>query len=86
MSESEKFFPNLSLRKRVLELMKSKLEFGGPQSVEDVGKSLRAPNTNVRSVLVRMNQAGLIERVQKGVYRIKGDARPYKKNKPHYEV
>ena len=82
---NEKFFPNLSLRKRVLMLMKSEQAFGGPQSVEDVCKSLRAPNANVRSVLVRMNKAGLIERVQKGVYRIKGDARPYKKNKPHYD-
>ena len=64
-------------------LMKTEEEFGGPQSVEDVCESLWAPNANVRSVLVRMNKAGLIERVQKGVYRIKGDARLYKKNKPH---
>ena len=84
MSKSEKFFPNLSLRKRVLTLMKSEQGFGGPQSVEDVCKSLLAPNSNVRSVLVRMKRDGLIERVQKGVYRIKGDARSYKKNKPHY--
>lgn len=84
LSESEKFFPNLSLRKRVLMLMKSEQEFGGPQDVQDVCESLGVPNSNVRSVLVRMKRDGLIERVQMGVYRIKGDTRPYKIDKPHY--
>jgi len=81
---SEKFLAQLGLRQRVLELLASQEEFGGPQSVEDVSINLGISNTNARSVLVRMLQAGKIERITKGIYRIKGDGRSYIENKPHY--
>ena len=70
----------LPLRKRVLELLSSKDDTGGPQSVADVCRNLDISNTNSRSVLVRLHKKGAIERIEKGVYRIKGDKRTYKNN------
>ena len=83
MATSEKFFPDLRLRQRVLKLMESKEEFGGPQSVDDLCKSLRISNGSSRSVLVKLHQAGDIERIGSGIYRQKGDGRKFVKDKPH---
>ncbi len=68
------------LRERVLNLLNSKEEQGGPQSVDDVCRKLNISNTNSRSVLVRLRKKEKIERVAKGVYRVKGDKREYKKS------
>ena len=67
------------LRERVLNLLNSKEEQGGPQSVDDVCRKLNISNTNCRSVLVRLRKKGAIERIAQGVYRAKGDKREYKK-------
>ena len=67
------------LRQRVLDLLTSKDDSGGPQSVADVCEKLNISNTNSRSVLVRLRKKGAIERIAKGVYRAKGDKREYKK-------
>jgi len=67
------------LGERVLNLLDSKEEHGGPQSVADVCEKLNISNTNSRSVLVRLRKKGAIERIAKGVYRVKGDKREYKK-------
>jgi len=80
----KKLFETLGTGERILKLIKSEEEWGGPQSVEDVCKNLRMINRNARSILSRLSQKGKIERIGKGVYRIKGDTRPYKKNKSHY--
>jgi len=81
--QREKFYPTLALRKRVLKLLESNEGFGGPQSVDDICKNLGILNSNSRSVLVRLNKLELIERIGKGVYRIKADSRSYRENKPH---
>lgn len=59
-----------SLRNRVIALMKEK----GPQSVTDLTKNLGISNGSSRSVLVKMHQAGKIERISKGVYNLKQPA------------
>ena len=71
---------------RVLKLLRSKKEYGGPQSVDDVCINLNMTNRNARSILSRMYQKGKVERIEKGVYRIKGDSREYDKDKPHYDA
>ena len=80
----EKLFSKLALRDRVLKLLASEEEYGGPQSIEDVCRSLQISNDNSRSVLVRLLQAEKIERIQKGLYKVRGDKRSYSKDKPHY--
>jgi len=80
----KKLFETSGTGERILNLIKSEKEWGGPQSVEDVCKNLRMTNRNARSILSRLSQKGKIERIGKGVYRFKGDPRPYNKNKIHY--
>jgi len=80
----EKLFSNISRRQRVIKLLSSKEEYGGPQSIDDVCRKLEISNANSRSVLVRLLKDKEIERIEHGVYKIKGDKRAYKKNKPHY--
>jgi predicted transcriptional regulator of viral defense system len=69
---------------RILKLLKSTKEYGGPQSVDDVCKSLRMTNRNARSILSRMYKKETIERIGKGIYRAKGDKREYNSNLEHY--
>lgn len=83
MAQSDGFFPNLSLKKRVLKLLKSTKDFGGPQSVNDLQINLQISNGSARSVLIRLHKSGNIKRIGKGIYRIDGDSRDYDKNKPH---
>jgi len=80
----EKLFETFGTGDRILKLLKSEEEWGGPQSVEDVRKNLRMTNRNTRSILSRLSQKGKIERIGKGVYKIKGDTRRYKKNRTHF--
>lgn len=79
-----KLFEGKLLRDRVLALMESNEEYGGPQSVNDLCKNLEISNGSSRSVLVKLHQAGRIDRIDHGIYRIKGDSRKYRKNKPFY--
>lgn len=83
MTASDKFYPGWSVRERVLELMKSEENFGGPQSVDDLCKNLRISNGSSRSVLVKLHSAGDIERIGKGKYRLRGDARRFNPNKKY---
>ncbi len=80
---ANKFPKTALLREKVLWLMKSEEEFGGPQSVDDLCRSLQISNGSSRSVLVKLHQAEKIERVGTGIYRIKGDMREFNKKKPH---
>jgi len=82
--EGKKLFETFGTGERILKLLKSEEKWGGPQSVEDVSKNLRMTNRNTRSILSRLNQKEKIERIGKGVYKIKGDTRPYKKNRTHF--
>jgi DNA-binding IclR family transcriptional regulator len=52
------------LRKKVLNLMKT----NGAQTVNDLVEKLHMSNGSSRSVLVKMKEAGLIERVGHGKY------------------
>ena len=70
---------------RVLKLLKSKEDYGGPQSVDDVCKNLDMTNRNARSILSRMYKKEKIDRIAKSVYRAKGDDREYNPDKPHYD-
>jgi len=80
----KKLFETFGTGERILKLLKSEEKWGGPQSVEDVCKNLRMTNRNARSILSRLSLKGKIERIGKGVYNIKGDTRPYKKNRTHF--
>ena len=80
----EKLFSKMTLRDRVLKLLASEDDYGGPQSIEDVCRSLQISNDNSRSVMVRLLKAEKIERIQKGIYKINGDKRSYNKDKPNY--
>lgn len=83
MKGVDEFFPDLMLRERVLKLMESGEDFGGPQSVDDLCKSLGISNGSSRSVLVKLHQAGKIERLSKGVYALPDESRAFKKTKSH---
>ena len=48
---------------KVLKLLKSTKEYGGPQSVDDVCKSLGMTNRNARSILSRMYKKEKIDRI-----------------------
>ena len=82
---SENLFGHLGTSERVLELLKSVEGFGGPQSVDDVCRSLNMTNRNARSILSRMYKKEKIDRIGKGIYRAKGDDREYDPDMPLYE-
>ena len=48
---------------RILKILKSTKEYGGPQSVDDVCKSLSMTNRNARSILSRMYKKEKIEKI-----------------------
>ena len=79
-------FETMTSREKILWLLESDEEFGGPQSVNDLCRNLGIPNTNVRSLVVRMAKSGKIERVSKGTYRISGDSRGYSSGKPEIKL
>ncbi len=78
-------FENLRTSERVLKLLKSTKEYGGPQSLKDVCKNLQISNNNARSILSKMFTAGKIDRIKPAVYRAKGDDRDYDPYKQHYK-
>jgi len=69
---------------RVFKLLQSTKEYGGPQSIDDVCKSLGMTNRNARSIMSRMYKKEKIDRIGKGIYRVKGDKREYNKDMSHY--
>ncbi len=79
-------FETMTSREKILWLLESDEEFGGPQSVNDLCRNLGIPNTNVRSLVVRMMKSGKIERVSKGTYKISGDSRGYSSGKPEIKL
>lgn len=54
------------LRKKVLDLMREE----GAQNVTDIMQKLSMSNGSARSILVKMKESGLIERVSSGTYDI----------------
>ncbi len=82
---SKALFENLRTSERVLKLLKSTEEYGGPQSTRDVEKNLRMNNNNARSILSKMSKRGEIDRIKPAVYRAKGDDRYYDPYKQHYK-
>jgi len=56
--------PVSPLRKKVLNLMKNE----GSQTVNDLVEKLSMSNGSSRSILIKMKEAGLIERVGHGKY------------------
>ena len=81
---SENLFGNLGTGERIIKLLKSTEEYGGPQSLDEVVKNLGMSNSNARSALSKMSKSGKIDRIKPAVYRAKGDSRDYDPNKPHY--
>jgi predicted transcriptional regulator of viral defense system len=79
-------FETMTSREKILWLLESNDEYGGPQSVNDICKNLNIPNTNVRSLVIRMMKTGKIERISKGVYRIVNDKREYFSSKPEMKL
>ena len=82
---SKALFENLGTGERVLKLLESTEEYGGPQSLKDVCKNLQMSNNNARSILSKMFTAGKIDRIKPAVYRAKGDDRDYDPYKQHYK-
>jgi len=78
-------YPTSRSGSRVLQILESTEEYGGPQSLEDICKSLGMVNRNARSLLSRLYIKGKIERIGLGIYKIKGDTRKYNPNMPHYK-
>ena len=58
--------PVTPLRKKVLDLMRDE----GAQNVTDIMKKLSISNGSARSILVKMKESGLVERVSYGTYNI----------------
>ncbi len=58
--------PVTPLRKKVLDLMQDE----GAQNVTDIMKKLSMSNGSARSILVKMKESGIIERVSHGTYNI----------------
>jgi len=58
--------PVTPLRKKVLDLMMEE----GAQNVTDIMKKLSMSNGSARSILIKMKESGLIERVSSGTYDI----------------
>lgn len=77
-------YQGITLRDRVLKLLSSDEEYGGPQSIDDLVKNLNISNGSSRSVMIKLLQVGKIERIGHGIYKIKGDKRNYRKNKPYF--
>jgi predicted transcriptional regulator of viral defense system len=82
---SENLFASLGTSSRVLKLLESDEEYGGPQSIDDICKSLNMTNRNTRSIVSRMYVKGSVDRIEKGIYRAKGDDREYNSNIIHYK-
>lgn len=82
---SETLYPTLGTGARVLKLLKSTEDFGGPQSIDDVCQNLGMNNRNARSILSRLYLKGKIDRIGKATYRIKGDSRDFDPDKPHHK-
>ena len=82
---SKELYKSLKAGSRVLKLLESTEEYGGPQSLRDVCRNLRIPNNNARSILSKMYTHGKIDRIKPAVYRAKGDSRKYNTDKPHYK-
>ncbi len=81
---SQKLYPNLPLKERVLTLLKSQEAYGGPQSINDLCNNLQITNGSSRSVVIKLLKLGKIERIGHGIYRNKGDTRKYQKNKSYF--
>jgi DNA-binding IclR family transcriptional regulator len=58
--------PVTPLRKKVLDLMKDK----GAQNVTDIMEKLSMSNGSARSILIKMKESGLVERISHGTYNI----------------
>lgn len=80
-----KLFGSFRTSERILNLLKSNEKYGGPQSVKDVCINLKMKPKNAMSILSRLCKKGKIERMEKGIYKIRGDDREYDKSKPHYK-
>lgn len=81
---SDNLYANLGTSQRILKLLKSQKDFGGPQSIEDVCTNLKMTNRNARSILSKMTIRGEIDRIGQGIYRAKNDEREFDPKKPHY--
>jgi DNA-binding IclR family transcriptional regulator len=58
--------PVTPLRKKVLDLMKDE----GAQNVTDIMEKLSMSNGSARSILIKMKESGLVERISHGKYNI----------------
>ena len=58
--------PVTPLRKKVLDLMMEE----GAQNVTDIMKKLSMSNGSARSILIKMKESGLVERVGYGKYHV----------------
>ena len=68
-------FKNLSISNKIIFVLKSHENFGGPQSTEMLKKTLDVKRKNLDSALSKLALKGSIIRIEKGVYKYPGDER-----------
>jgi hypothetical protein len=73
--QTKSYFENLTLSKKVIFILKSHDEIGGPQSMDQINKILNMKKKNLESMVSKLCLARKIERVSPGVYRYPGDKR-----------
>tara|TARA_Y100001936_G_C16085449_1_gene681330 strand:+ start:268 stop:513 length:246 start_codon:yes stop_codon:yes gene_type:complete len=80
MNQSEmEEFEKLSPQKKIMYILRSKEEFGGPQSSKQMNEILGFKKKNLDSALSKMVKNGMILRIGVGVYKFRGDPRELKK-------
>jgi predicted transcriptional regulator of viral defense system len=73
------YFENLSPSEKIIFVLKSHEEFGGPQSAKRLQETLKIKRKNLDSLLSKLSQKGSIVRVQPGIYKYPGDNRSPRK-------
>lgn len=78
-SNDEQYLTTLSPSEKIIFVLKSHEDFGGPQSSTILGKFLNMKPKNIDSLLSRLCKKGVIDRLSLGVYVYPGDTRTPKK-------
>ncbi|MDA1347164.1 MAG: hypothetical protein O3C48_08120 [Crenarchaeota archaeon] len=73
--EEKEYFETLSSQKKIMYILRSEKEFGGPQSSKQINEILGFKKKNLDSSLSKMVKNGMILRIGVGVYKFRGDQR-----------
>ncbi|WP_205097629.1 type IV toxin-antitoxin system AbiEi family antitoxin domain-containing protein [Candidatus Nitrosotenuis uzonensis] len=73
--KDETYFMSLTPSEKIIFVLKSHEDFGGPQSADILCKFLGMKRKNLDSLLSRLCQKGRIQRIHPGIYGYPGDSR-----------